>query len=588
VNQVSRVSEKYPALNVYRSSFAGFVGVGFFSFFVNLGALVSPVYMQQIFDRVMQSQHVETLIFLTLVVVFFLGIIALLDGIRGRMLAKIAHWWDETVHSDLVTAIIEVARAKGVSNSQAIQDLMTVRQFVGGPGVLPIFDGPWMPVFIFAIAMIHPWLGVVAVVAAVLLFVFAGINDRVTRRRMNGIGERQNRAQSTVDIATRHADSVCSMGMLDGIIRRFEEDNGFVAEAMYRVSSFSAAISACSRFVRYTAQISVLGLGAYLTTLGEMTSGGMIAASIILGRALAPAEQSMSAWRGLVAATMAHKRIRQVFLSAPVEFEKTRQPDAQGAVELRQVSLALPGMERPILRGIDITLPTKSVVAIVGPSGSGKSTLCKLLIGALEPSAGSVRLDGVAIRNWDRDQFGESIGYLAQSVQLLDGTIKDNIARMGKADDAAVVEAAQLAGCHDMINALPRGYDTLIGPSGVNLSGGQAQRIGFARAVYCQPRLVVLDEPNSNLDAEGDLAFQESISKLRELGSTVVIVSHKPASLSRVDLIVTIKDGVIHKTQTRDDFLKSAIRPFSDILEKLNKAKEHGGGPEERSLQNNL
>lgn len=574
MRSIQSIEDKYPALGVYRSSWSGFFAVGFFSFFVNLGALVSPIYMQQIFDRVMQSRHIETLVYMTILVIFFLAVIAVLDGIRGSMLARIAHWWDETVHSDLLIAIVEVARARGINNAQSINDLMTVRQFVGGPSVLPIFDGPWMPVFILAIALIHPWLGIVAVVAAALLFIFAGINDRITRRLMKGIAERQNRAQSTVDIATRHADSVYSMGMLDGIVRRFEEDNGYVAKAMYRISSFSAKISAFSKFVRFSAQVSVLGLGAYLATKAEITSGAMIAASIILGRALAPAEQSMGAWRGLVGAVLAHRRIKQVFLTAPVSPEMTRQPDAEGKVELRGASFVLPGMERPILRGIDIAFPSRSIVAIVGASGSGKSTLCKMLIGALEPSAGSVRMDGVAIRNWDREQFGGSIGYLAQSVQLLDATIKENIARMGEANDADVVEAAQLAGCHDMINQLPRGYDTMIGPSGLNLSGGQAQRIGFARAVYRKPKLVVLDEPNSNLDAEGDLAFQEGIVKLRELGATVIIVSHKPAALSRVDLIVTIKDGAIEKTQTRKDFLRSAIRPLNDALEKLNGAKE--------------
>ncbi|MEX3009617.1 type I secretion system permease/ATPase [Hoeflea sp. TYP-13] len=574
MSQIKTIKDKYPALDVYRSSWTGFFAVGFFSFFVNLGALASPVYMQQIFDRVMQSRHIETLIFLTVLVIFFLAVIAVLDGVRGSMLAKIAYWWDETVHSDLLVAIVEVARAKGISHAQSINDLMTVRQFVGGPSVLPIFDGPWMPIFIFAIALIHPWLGIVAVVAAALLFICAGINDRVTRRRMNGLGERQNRAQSTADIATRHADSVYSMGMLDGIVQRFKDDNGFVAQAMYRVSAFSAKISALSKFIRFSAQISVLGLGAYLATVGEMTSGGMIAASIILGRALAPAEQSMGAWRSLVAAVLAHRRIKQVFLNAPGEQEKLKQPAARGYVELRGVSFIMPGMECPILRGIDIAFPAKSIIAIVGASGSGKSTLCKMLIGALEPTAGSVRLDGVSIRNWDREQFGESIGYLAQSVQLLDATIKDNIARMGEVDEFEVVEAAQLAGCHDMINQLPKGYETLIGPSGVNLSGGQAQRIGFARAVYRQPKLVVLDEPNSNLDAEGDMAFQKGISDLRERGSTVIIVSHKPAALSKVDLIVTVKDGGIEKTQTREDFLKSAIRPLNDVLEKLNDAKQ--------------
>ncbi|MEM8649765.1 MAG: type I secretion system permease/ATPase [Pseudomonadota bacterium] len=578
-----RNEDSYPAMKVYKASWFGFVSVGFFSFFVNLGALASPIYMQQIFDRVMQSQHVETLIYLTAIVIFFLAIISILDAIRGAMLAKISHWWDKTVHSDLLVAIIQIARAKGISKNQAISDLVTVRQFVGGPSILPFFDGPWMPLFVAAIMFVHPVLGILAIAAAVILFILALINDVVTRRSMAGLGEHQMKAQNTVDVATRHAESVYSMGMIGGIMSRFNEDNAFVADAMYNVSSFTAKIAAISKFVRFTAQILVLGLGAYFATLGEMTSGGMIAASIILGRALAPAEQALGAWRAFVGARAAHRRIMEVFAVAPSDANRTKQPEPSGKVEFLGVSLLMHGAEKPILRSINVTFEPGNLIAVIGPSGSGKSTFCKMLIGALEPTHGSVRLDGASIGNWDREQFGSSIGYLAQSVQLMDGTIKDNIARMGEPDDIKVLQAAQLAGCHDMINKLPNGYDTEIGTFGMNLSGGQAQRIGLARALYGNPKLVVLDEPNSNLDAEGDAAVQNAIGKMRDAGTTVVIVSHKPAALANVDMIVTIADGSITKQQTRDEYLKSAIKPVNAMLEKLAAAKqgksEEGAAP---------
>lgn len=570
---ISHVEKSYPAVSVYRQSWSGFFAVGFFSFFVNLGALVSPIYMQQIFDRVMQSRHLETLVYMTAVVVFFLAVIALLDGIRGTILAKIARWWDQSVHSDLLVAIIQTARSKGTSHAHAINDLVTIRQFVGGPGVLPFFDGPWMPVFMFAIMMIHPWLGVVAIVAAAFLFIVAGINDRVTRRKLEGLAVRQSRAQTTVDIATRHADSVFSMGMLPGVISRFNEDNDVVADTTYAVGAWTAKLGAISKFVRFTAQIAILGLGAFLATEGEITSGGMIAASIIMGRALAPAEQSLGAWRGLVSAMQAHKRIKELFMSAPTDLERTSQPEVEGKIQFKNATFIIPGMERPILRSVDIEFPSSSAIAIVGPSGSGKSTFCKLLIGSLEPTAGSVRMDGVSMKNWDKTQFGVNVGYLAQTVQLLDGTVKDNICRLHETDDEAVVRAAQLAGCHDMINSFPQGYETVIGSHGMNLSGGQAQRIGFARAIYGNPRLIVLDEPNSNLDAEGDAAFQEAVKKLKNAGTTVIIVSHKPSSLVNVDLIVTIEDGAITKTQTREEFLKGAIKPVSDAINKMRLSK---------------
>ncbi|MBL4725128.1 MAG: type I secretion system permease/ATPase [Rhizobiaceae bacterium] len=563
--------ENSPALQVYRASLTGFFTVGIFSFFINLGALISPLYMQQIFDRVMQSRHVETLIYLTIIVVFFLVVIAILDGIRGSILAKIAKWWDETVNPDLLVSIIQMARSKGMSQAHAMNDLMSVRQFVGGPGILPFFDGPWMPMFIFAIALIHPWLSIIAVVAAFLLFFIAGANDIVTRRQMDGLSARQARAQTTVEVANRHADSVYSMGMMPGVLARFNEDNAFVSEAMYQIASFTAKISAFSKFIRFTAQISVLGLGAYLATDGKITSGGMIAASILMGRALAPAEQALGAWRGLIGAIQAHKRIRQLILSAPSDMDTIIQPEPRGEVEFNNASYVLSNSERPILRGLNYQFPTQSIIAVIGASGSGKSTMCKILIGALVPTSGSVRLDGTSMSNWDKTQFGKNIGYLAQSVQLMDGTIQENIARMNAANDEAVIEAAQIAGCHEMINGFPQGYQTVIGTHGMNLSGGQAQRIGFARALYGNPRLVVLDEPNSNLDADGDTAMHAGILKMKSMGASVFIVSHKPAVLANVDLIVTMSQGAIEKVQSKEEFMKNAIRPIGDMLEKIRK-----------------
>lgn len=565
--------EENPALQVYKSSLSGFLTVGIFSFFINLGALISPLYMQQIFDRVMQSRHIETLVYLTIVVVFFLVVIAILDGIRGSILAKIAKWWDDTVNPNLLVSIIQTARLKGTSQAHALNDLMSVRQFIGGPGVLPFFDGPWMPLFIFAIALIHPWLAIIAVVAAVFLFIIAGINDFVTRRKMEGLSARQARAQTTVDVANRNADSVYSMGMTPGILERFNEDNSFVSESMFKIAAFTAKISAFSKLIRFTAQISVLGLGAYLATEGQITSGGMIAASIIMGRALSPAEQALGAWRGFVGAVQAHKRIQKLIHAAPFDQDNLAQPDPHGQVEFKNASYVLQNSEKPILKSLNYQFPKQSIIAIIGASGSGKSTMCKLLIGALEPSVGSVRLDGTAMKNWNKTQFGKNIGYLAQSVQLMDGTIQENIARMNEVDDEMVIKAAQLAGCHDMINHFPQGYKTIIGTHGMNLSGGQAQRIGFARALYGAPSLVVLDEPNSNLDTEGDAAMHEGILKLKEMGGSVFIVSHKPAVLANVDFVVTMAGGTFEKIQTKEEFMRNAIRPIGDLLEKLRNSK---------------
>jgi PrtD family type I secretion system ABC transporter len=567
----------YPALNVLPSSWAGFRSVGFFSFFVNLGALTSPIYMQQIFDRVIQSRHLETLFFLTAIVVFFLAVFAVLDALRGRIIARIGHWWDETVHGDLIMAVVQLARSSGGAHNQVTNDLSSIRQFVGGPGVLPFFDAPWMPLFVVVIYLIHPLFGLAAVVAAVILLAIAIVNDIGTRHRMEGLGARQASIQNTLDVATRHADSVHSMGMLKGVLERMREDSTYVRDATLRAGRLTAATSAASKFIRYSAQISVLGIGAYLATIGEITSGAMIAASIILGRALAPAEQAMSAWRGMVGAMQAHKRVQQVLRNAPALESRTVQPAPTGEVEFCNATYYLRGSERPVLRNLNFKFEPGQVVAVVGASGSGKSTLCKMLIGALEPTSGSIRLNGVAISNWDPEQFASNVGYLSQSVQLLDGTIRDNIARMAEVDDYKVIDAAQTAGCHEMINQFPQSYDTRIGTGGTNLSGGQAQRIGLARAIYGGPRLVVLDEPNSNLDAAGDAACKAAIDKLRQSGTTVFIVSHKPAALSNVDLVVTLKDGTIAETQTREEYLRSAIGPVSDVLKRLKTASASNG-----------
>ena len=565
---------KYSASTVVSSSWSGFVLIGFFSFFVNLGVLASPLYMQQIFDRVMQSQHTETLVYLTIITCFFLFIVAILDGVRGRILAKIAKWWDETVHSDLVTALIQFSRLRGSANTYAVNDLMTVRQFVGGPSVLPFFDAPWMPLFIIAIAFIHPLLGLIALVAAVLLFALAFVNDRVTRNRMAGMGGFQSRAQDTVDIATRHADSIYSMGMIPGILARFSEDNTKVADIMYDVAAFSASTSAISKFLRFVAQVGVLGLGAYLATLGDITAGGMIAASIIMGRALSPAEQAMGSWRAYIGAKQAQQRLSQLFWEAPVDEKKIEMPEPKGLIELVNTSFVVKGIEKPILRNLGLKIKPSTVIGLVGESGSGKSSLCRLLIGACEPTGGSVRLDGSTLANWDKEQLAKHIGYLSQSVDLLNGTIKENISRLKEDCDQDVIEASIMAGCHDMITKFPNGYDTVIGgPSGHRLSGGQRQRVGLARALFRTPKLVILDEPNSNLDSDGDAALMGAISGLKKLGSTVILVSHRAAAIRAVDVIVTLKNGAIENVQNRDDAVKDALKPIEDKLTDLRRAQ---------------
>ncbi|MGR3632167.1 MAG: type I secretion system permease/ATPase [Limimaricola soesokkakensis] len=565
---IAQQQKLYPALNVGKAARPAFFWVGFFSFFVNLSALVSPIYMQQIFDRVMQSRHLETLFFLTMVVIGALAMFAMLDAVRGGILAKIATWWDEAVQPDLLRATVQTARARGGRELGAMSDLAQVRQFVGSSAILPIFDAPWMPLFLCAIALIHPVLGMVALATAICLFALAAINDFVVRRRLEGVGGFQRRASQTADLAVQNAETIHALDMLPGVLAKFRADSGLAGTAQHRVATYTARMAAFSKFMRITAQIAVLGLGAYFAMLGEMTSGGMIAASIILGRALAPAEQALGAWRSFVAARQAHARIHQILVGAPADEERMQQPPLRGRVEFSEIGLRLPGALRPVLRGVTLTIPEATIVAIVGPSGSGKSTLCKMLIGAIEPSAGSIRIDGAEVSNWNRPELARQMGYLGQKVELFDGTVAENIARFQEPDPAKVMKAASLAGCHDLVNGLPDGYETQVGPGGLNLSGGQAQRIGLARAIYGDPKLLVLDEPNANLDASGDESLQQAIRTLRKEGATIVIVSHKTTALTDVDLVVSMNAGTIAKTRTRDEFLREIFTPVSESIRK--------------------
>lgn len=554
------------ARQVFKRALPGLTSVGFFSFFVNLGALTSPLYMQQIFDRVLQSRHLETLGYLTGIVLFFLIVFAMLDGLRGIMLARISLWWEQTVQSPLLEAVVKAKRRGGEAQSRAFTDLLTIRQFVGGPGMFPLFDAPFMPLFLLAIALVHPWLGVVALVAAALLLIMAIVNDLLIRRRLEGVGKHQAQVQATIDLGVNNAEAICSMDMMPGLHQRYLADSAVVAEAGYNAASASARLGAASRLIRFTAQITVLGLGAYLATRAEITAGAMIAASIILGRALSPAEQAIGAWRGLVAARAAHKRISALLAAVGETKEKIEQPDGLGIVTFDDVIVALPNHDRPLLRGLSLTLQPGQITAMTGASGCGKTLLCRLLIGGHVPDRGAVRIDGVSVGNWNETQFGASIGYLPQGIQLLDATVRENIARLAQGDDSAVTDAAKLAGCHDMINRLPQGYDTPIGSGGMHLSAGQAQRIGLARALYGSPRILVLDEPNANLDAEGDTALQETLLRLRERGCTTLMVTHKTAMLAGVDRILTLGDGTIVRDQTREEFLRAAIKPVNSLF----------------------
>jgi PrtD family type I secretion system ABC transporter len=545
-----------PMASVIGPAWIGFGVVFVLSFFINLSVLVSPLYMQNIFDRVLQTHHTETLVWLTLVTIGVLAVIGVLEALRGIVLARVGRWWDETLREDVLTAAVEQARLTGRNTTAAVQDLHTVRSFVGTNAILPFFDAPWMPLFIGMIALLHPLLGAIALVSAIVLVVMAFVLDRGSRVLSQGAVEQAQKGMGLAQALVRHADSAHAMGMLSALIGRYKTLQEPVIQSVERNADFAAVITGATKFFRLAVQIFILGVGAWLVLHNQLSSGGMIAASIILGRALAPAEQALGAWRGFVQARSAHKRLTELLTRSEKPQPTIHLPPPKGLLEIENLSFLLAGQDRPVLRQVTLTVPAGRTLALIGPSASGKSSLCKLIVGSWNPTQGHVRLDGASVSRWNREQASRYVGYMAQTVELFGGTVRDNIARFTVASDEAVVSAAQLAGVHEMILRLPKGYETDIGEGGAYLSGGQRQRIGLARAVFGDPRLVVLDEPNSNLDNEGETALLKAIASLRERGTTVILVSHRMTALSSVDYVAILRDGALERFGERESVIR--------------------------------
>jgi len=526
------------------------------SFFINLSVLVSPLYMQNIFDRVLQTHHGETLVWLTLVTMVVLLVIGSLEALRGIVLARIGRWWDETLREEILSVAVDQARRTGANTAGVVQDLATVRGFAGSSAALPFFDAPWMPLFIGVIALIHPLLGLIAVVAAAMLIGLAFLMERGTRALQNSVQEEATRGTALANSMIRNADTVFAMGMQRTLVERYKKLQEPVLVVGQRTADYASSITGLTKFVRLGVQIFILGIGAWLVIRNQITSGGMIAASIILGRALGPAEQALGAWRNFVQARAAHRRLVDLMSLAQPVTDTLKLPTPKGAVDVEAVTYVIPGQDRPVLKQVGFKLPAGRTLALIGPSASGKSTLCRTLIGSLQPQQGSVRLDGAAIARWNREQASRHVGYMSQSVELFAGTVKQNIARFTDAPDEDIVAAATLAGCHDLILRLSNGYETEIGEGGSYLSGGQRQRIGLARAVFGDPRLVVLDEPNSNLDNDGEMALIRTIATLKARGTTVILVSHRASALNAADLIGIMREGGMERFGERDSILQ--------------------------------
>ena len=533
-----------------------------FSCGINLLVLASPLYMWQIYDRVLASGRVETLVFLTLITAAALFGLGALDTVRGHVLGRMGRWLDRRLAPDLIAASLRRTLQGEPAGGQALRDLATVRNVLAGPGVSALLDAPWAPAFIVMIALMHPLLGLVALGAALALLAVAIANEAGSRGPLRAAAKCSIRAMQRVEAAIRNADVVQAMGMRSDFIRRWSALNEEAIALQLKAGDRNAILLGFSKFLRMLVQILILGVGAWLVPRRDLTSGGMIAASILLGRALAPVEQSIGAWKGLVAARDARDRLSALFARLPPEPLGMRLPAPLGRLCCEQVVYAPPGQARPVLRGVSFALEPGAGLGIVGSSAAGKSSLCKILVGTWRPTRGSARLDGAELSAWNADLLGRHIGYLPQDVELFAGTVAENIARLGADPDPdAVVGAAQAAGVHEMILALPQGYDTEIGEAGSHLSGGQRQRIGLARALYGRPRLVVLDEPNASLDADGETALLGALFTAKGWGATVVIVAHQPRILAPIDQLLLLRHGAVEAFGPRDQVLERLRRP---------------------------
>lgn len=527
-----------------------------FSCLVNLLLLVSAIYMLQVYDRVLSSGSMDTLLWLTVAALAALAIYGLLEQARRVILGRAGHWLEGELSGPVMRRALH-GRLAGVGPEAGLKDIADLRGFMAGDALLAFLDAPWTPVFIGFIWLVHPALGALAVAGAAILFLGALANDLLTRAAQQKTGAALRRGQVAAERFLDSAETIGPLGMTGAVLARWQEQQGGARADQQRLAETTAAILSTSRALRLGLQVMILGVGAYYVLEGKLTPGAMIAASIILGRALAPIERSIGAWRSFVAARTAHRNLEGLFAAAGAPAAKAvRLPRPHGGLMLEAVHYLAPHSGEPILKNVSFHLAPGQTCAIIGPSGSGKSSLCRLIVGAWKPSHGHVRLDGAEVSAWAPEDLGQYLGYLPQQVELFPGTVAENIARLREVDSAAVIEAAKLAGVHELILRLPDGYQTDVGLHGGRISLGQRQRLGLARALFGDPSLVVLDEPNANLDSEGDQALMIALGQLKAQGRTVLIVTHQAQALQTADKCLVLKDGSVATFGERDQVLK--------------------------------
>lgn len=544
-------------LNALKASKQGFIAVGVFSFFVNILMLTAPLYMLQVYDRVVASRNLETLLVLTLLMLFLFAVMGVLEWLRSRILVRIGNQLDVSLSQRVYSAMFEMGVKKPeVRSAQPLSDFTSIRQFLTGNGPFAFFDAPWLPIYVAVLFLFHPAFGWFAIGAAITLLIIAILNEKMTKKQLGEANSESVKAQNLASSNINNAEVLYAMGMLPGIMSRWYKQHQRSLIKQTEASDKAGIFANLSKVLRMIFQSAILGLGAYYVVINEMSPGMMIAGSILLGRALAPMDLLINSWSGFNNARSAYVRLSSLLTAIPALQRKMPLPDPRGKVEFEALVVVPPGSQTAAIRGIQFQVNPGEHVGIIGPSAAGKSTLARAILGVWPAANGAVRIDGAEVNHYNRDELGPHVGYLPQDIELFDGSISENIARFGEVNSEKVVEAAKKAGVHELILHLPNAYDTIIGSTSGVLSGGQRQRIGLARALYGNPKVIVLDEPNSNLDEQGEQALAQTLEQLQQEGTTAFIVSHRPSLLRQVDKLLLLKDGQVADYGQRDQVMR--------------------------------
>lgn len=540
-----------------------FYYVFLFSFATNILMMALPIYSLQVMDRVLSTARTETLLMLSVFVIGAFIAYGLIQVARSMTLIRISEWLDAKLAPIFLQQAVSLSSlSNNVFGSQSLRDLTNVRQFFTGAAINALFDAPWAMLYIIVLYFMHPIAGMIATFGGIFLLLLAILNEYATKQPLNDANEFSVKGLAQVDIAARNAEAVEAMGMMRGVMQRWQIINNQAIEHQALASHRATIISTFSKFFRLIIQVIVMGVGTYLTLINQLSVGGIIAGSILVGKALAPFETAIETWKQVVLARKSYSRLTKMIEASPRRTETISLPKPQGAIQVEKLVFAPPGSQRPTIKGISFELDPGDILGIIGPSAAGKSTLAKLMVGVWKPSSGVVRLDGADVFTWNRQEFGDHVGYLPQDVELFNGNIKENIARMEmEPKDETIITAAQLASVHDLILHLPDGYETQIGNSGSNLSAGQRQRVGLARAFYGDPKFLVLDEPNANLDEQGERALLVALHNAKARAITTVVISHRPSLLQGVDKVLVLNEGMIAAFGPRDEILQKVMKP---------------------------